>query len=510
MGCPKASWRDRVRSSTFRSMFLGTGQAGRTRRLRGISAIPPRWIAIALGGTLGGLAAVQPLLGLSVVAAGVVAGIFLWNPVAGLAALISSRSSLDLFQDATHEQRAFLFNPASFLGILLIGLALILLALRTRNRRPIEWGGRVSLAWGGWIVFSALGVLIALLQLGRPGFNAAVREYIRLASIFAVYFLVINLAKSKRSRQFMISGLLLGLILPTVASVWQFVSKDTTHSVDGVIRIYGTFVHPGSFGVYLTALTMLCLGLWQDSWGGKVGRFWVGFALVISVVLTVFTATRAAWGILLAALLVRASMLPRRKRLVTLGAVFVASIALAPFVAWRFQDLLQGGDPSAERTNSFLWRLLNFQQLLRVFAQSPIVGHGLRATGFVNPITTSTAEGYERGFAAHSELIRVLVEQGILGLIAYIFMAVLLVSSIKQMSFSRPDDTRVELPGVGRSLYSLLAAAFVLAPIGAELLGGTAFLYVIFTTLGVLYSCRIQPSLETSHTGTPASSRSTP
>jgi hypothetical protein len=90
-------------------------------------------------------------------------------------------------------------------------------------------------------------------------------------------------------------------------------------------------------------------------------------------------------------------------------------------------------------------------------------------------------------------------------------MVVLLLSAIKRMSFARPGGSRIELAEVGRSLYSFLLAAFVLAPIGADLLGGTAFLYVIFTTMGVLYAgvrTSRDPSSETSMRMTSAASTS--
>lgn len=435
----------------------------------------------------GGLVAIQPWMGVVLAGAGIVVGLFFWNPAAGLSVLIASRSSLDAFQDATRMQRAFLFNPASALGILLIAMGAVLIGVRLRNRQPIEWGGRPGLAWGGWIAVSLLGVPVALVQLGGPGFASALREYIRLMSTFALYFLVVNLARDRSSRNLMIAAVLLGLVPPALASVGQLVTRDYTHSVDGVMRVYGTFVHPGQFGLYLATIIMICLGLWQEWWGGKAGRLWLGSALLVSSVLTILTATRAAWGILLMALFVRACMLPRRKRIIALSVASVFCAAAAPFVAWRFQDLLEGGDPSAGRTNSFLWRLLNFYQLLHIFVQSPIVGYGLRTTGMVNPTRTETSEGYERGFAAHSELIRVLVEQGILGLVAYIAMAVLLISSVKRM-IPRGRDSGSERPEVARSLFALLTAAFVLAPLGAELLGGTALMYVILTMMGVLHT----------------------
>jgi O-antigen ligase len=444
---------------------------------------------LALAGLIfGGLVAIQPWMGVALAGAAIVVGLFFWNPAAGLAVLIASRSSLDAFQDATRMQRAFLFNPASALGILLIAMGVILLGVRLRNRQPIEWGGPPGLAWGGWIAISLLGVPVAFVQLGVPGFASAVREFIRLMSTFALYFLVVNLGRDRSSRNLMIAAILLGLVPPALASAGQLITRDYTHSVDGVMRVYGTFVHPGQFGLYLATIIMICLGLWQDSWGGKVGRLWLGSAMLTGSILTVLTATRAAWGILLAALFVRACMLPRRKRIIAISIAFVFSAAVAPFVAWRFQDLLEGGDPSAERTNSFLWRLLNFYQLLQIFRESPIVGYGLRTTGMVNPTRTETAEGYERGFAAHSELIRVLVEQGILGLIAYIVMAVLLISSVRRM-IPRGSGSATQ-PEVARALFALLISAFMLAPLGAELLGGTALMYVILTVVGVLHAGR--------------------
>ena len=292
----------------------------------------------------------------------------------------------------------------------------------------------------------------------------------------------------------MIAAILLGLIAPTVASIEQLITHDYTHGIDGMVRIYGTFVHPGQFGLYSVAIAMLCLGLWEDAWCGKAGRIWVGGVFAVSLTLTILTATRAAWGILLAALFVRACMLPRRQRIITLTIMLLASAALAPFVAWRIQDLIEGREGSPDMTNSFIWRLLNFRMLLGVFAESPVVGHGLRATGIVNPVRTETSEGYERGFAAHSELIRVLVEQGILGIVVYVAMAILLVSSIRQLTFGRGREDALGHHGLGRSVWAFLATSFVLAPLGAELLSGTVLMYVILTVIGVLYASRAYQS----------------
>lgn len=443
---------------------------------------------MAIGAVIGLVAAIQPYFALPLAGLSIGAALWFWNPVIGLAVLLASRSSLDFFQDATQDQRAFLFNPASGLGMLLIGIAIVLLGVRLRAGRPIVWGGKVGMAWGGWVLFCSFGLMVTLVQLGTSEFASAIREYVRLVSLFSLFFIVVNLASDSLSRRILLWATLAGIVIPVIVGAHQSIVGTTIHSIDGMDRIYGTFVHPNSFGMYLAALAIIVLGLWEDRFGGKAGRWALATTLLLAITFLIVTYSRSALGIFLFAVLLWGIRGSRRRKLITLAGVFGSSLAVLPFIAWRFADLFVSGDPSTERTNSFVWRLLNYRLLWDRFTDSPVVGFGLRSAGFVNPIRTASAEGYERGYAAHNEVVRVLVEQGVLGLLAYVAMAALLLSATRTHWRSGAGEAIPELPGLTRALHCLLWSLFLLCAIGSEFLAQTAILYAVFTVLGVLHA----------------------
>jgi len=446
----------------------------------------PVWVAAAAG--TGILAAVAPQWFLPVLGVALAASLLLVQPIAALGMLVASRSSLDRFAYESFDVPAFLVNPAASLGLGILALALVLLVLRARGGVPIDWGGQPSFLWAGWLAVCGFGILIGYLQHGAAGASLGIREWLRLATFLALYLLTVNLADLAWKRRFLVTMILVGLAVPAVVGFYQLLTGDTYHDIYGIRRISGTFVHPNPFGLYLATMTTVLLGLLRDVQGIRQ-RLLVIAVLGLAVTLLVFTYSRSALAVLLAAVLGLALTGSAKQRLLVLTGLALAAIPTAPLLAWRFMDLFTASAMTPE-TNSLAWRLLNYRRLLDAFAESPLVGHGLKTISLANPTKSVSLEGHTIGFASHNELLRVLVEQGLVGLVAYVVLVVGMLRVLRTFRDAQPPAAEGGLPGTANAVFCLVAVLFLLSALGTEFFSHTVVLYVLFTLLGVFHAGR--------------------
>lgn len=442
-------------------------------------------------------------------------------PALGLGLLVAARSSLDYFQELTVVPGLGL-NPAATLGLGLLVLAGLVLLLGARARAGIDWGGAVGRLWALWLAACALAVIVGALRHGGEVAAGGVREIVRLGSLYGLYLAVVNLVPaSANATRVLVWACFAGLVVPCLFATHQLVTGSALHNIHGVKRIIGTFGHPNPFGVYLASLTFLGVGFFLDLKGRRVARFVLALLIVMAGSLLLFTYSRSALGLLLGAFLLWAAWGSVRRRLVVFGGIGLAAVVLFPALAWRFQDLFVddgqtqvGGE---DATNSFAWRLINYQRLFGSFRESPLVGHGLSAIDAINPTRTRTAEGFDAGFAAHNEIVRVLVEQGVVGLVVWLVVAVGIWKALGShtpararsgtLPTFRPEvfpfagDARGAGPvpsghGAARNgplaetagaVRALFLALVLLSGVGMAFLNQTVLLYVIFTLLGAFH-----------------------
>lgn len=425
---------------------------------------------------------------------GVVLGVLvIQTPPLGLGLLVASRSSLDRFMDVSIVLG---LNPASLLGVGVILLAGVVLTLKARAGAQIQWGGRITAAWTVWLAASGFSVLVGALSYGGVAIALGIKECVRLTSVLALYLLVVNLVPMRRGR-LIAWCILLGAVAPMLAGMYQLVTGDVSHNVYGVRRIIGTFGHPNPFGVYLTTITIFCIGFFQDLDWTRGRRGVVMLFAAVAVTLLIFTYSRSSLGVFLGSLMWWSFLGSARRKVGALVAISVLAVALFPFLAWRFQDLFVQPDLDAVRDqNSLTWRLLNYRRLWGEFLQSPIVGHGLRATEWVNPTQTTTSEGFRAGFGSHNEVIRVLVEQGLIGLSVWIYVVVQFMRVIRRWTLQQVRAAEGGHVGLGTAIFVLFGTLSLLSAVGMAFLNYTVVLYVFFATIGVLYGGRSVSRME--------------
>ncbi|MEZ4651698.1 MAG: O-antigen ligase family protein [Candidatus Eisenbacteria bacterium] len=451
----------------------------------------PRWrraVLPALAILLGTVAAMLgPVFG--AVLGFVVASFFLVVfPPVGIAMLVAARSSLDYFQEVSIVPGPMPINPASALGMGLVLLAFVVLVLKVRARSPIDWGGRIGALWAFWLGVSAFALVVGYLRFGGGVAVDGVKEWVRLGSVYALYLLIANLTgRFRSSPRWLLWGCFIGLIVPCLFGAYQVATGSATHNVQGIRRVIGTFGHPNPFGVYLAGLSFLGLGYLFDLRSRPVQRSILLVLVGGAFTMLLFTYSRSALGIVLGALLVWAAWGSARRRVLVLGGIGIAIVLLFPAIAWRFEDLFvdigRESVSGEDVGNSFAWRLLNYQRLLGEFRESPIIGQGLTAIAEINPTQSKTAEGFDTGFAAHNEVVRVLVEQGALGFIAWVFVAFGIWKAIGDLA-ARQGEWGV--PRTGEALRALFLTLVLLSGVGMGFLNQTVLLYVIFTIFGAL------------------------
>ena len=394
-----------------------------------------------------------------------------WLPVVALAVLLSLRNISDL------ASRLSLLGPlrlnlSSVLGLLAIGWAIAIVASSLR-------GGRTARIRGMRPALLLLAFLTLWLIVGFSvhGSHASLtREWIRFMSVIAVGLVAANLRSVSAER--MASIVLLALVIPVAVAIGQLLTHLSTIGPQGssdFFRAPGTFVQANKAAQSF----LLAIGLsgWLLLERPRIVTAVVALASVVGLV-----ATRSLGGMVAAGAGVLAFLLLRpasaRIRLAAVGAALLVAVvfAVSPFGSSRLASLADTRLPwdiVGKTHNSLEWRFFNWWQLMGDWAQHPILGHGLGSTlQLVRPID----------FITHSDLVRLIVEGGIVGAtIGITFIGWAYVATVRAVA------TAI---GARRRLASIMLA--VLIGLGVQslvqnTLSNTALLYMLAVILGRLW-----------------------
>lgn len=418
-------------------------------------------------GILGGfIIGFQPiLLGMLMLGIGVIA-FFFFRFEQAVIGLLVLRSSLDIFSE--------LQIPAAF-AIGLDFLALIYVTVLLLTGKKVETDG----FWWffvGWLLLQGLWVI--LLPFGGLGLDGSflidsLREWVRLFSWVMVYLLVMQL-KDKIRPEKIISWLLLGLIPPLTLALMQMLipgmlppilsSNPETMGVmvlEAESRIRGTLGHPNTFATYI--LLFIGVTCWNLNRSTK-RWFWL---ILLSILAFFYVSTKALFSLMMIGIFVLVLIAPRLNILNIIGGILLFGLVIGLFASTEFgQERLSSlvntpllnPDIDISRAimlsqvdhNSFNWRVAQWSYLLQQWLYYPIFGYGLGVSVYV-----STNQ-----LLPHNDYVRILVEQGIVGLLTYItFFAVQAVRLIKLIRLTPSGSSQ-------NYLCQILLAILASIPVG--------------------------------------------
>ncbi|MCX6561756.1 MAG: O-antigen ligase family protein, partial [Candidatus Aminicenantes bacterium] len=326
-----------------------------------------------------------------------------------LIALLVTRSALEIFTTVR-------LGPLNFNIPALTGLALLAMAAWVLLRRgKTAWHPLLT----GWMVW--LLVLLPFVFLSWRGFGSegllAVREWVRLLSIPAVFLLAYNL-RPRVGRRGGPALLFLALPIPLLAAVYQAVFRKGW-VIGTEFRLMGTLSHPNSLGIFL----IFFIALTYERSRRSNHPLWT---VLIAVELVFLVGTLNIGGYFMLGVLLLWIFLREEKSgrglIVGLAALFALILLInrqAPAKMKTVQSFAPAEVTAAvveyKYGTSVGWRFANWSNLIDLWKQKKWLGYGLHTTSIINPWRTNQ----KIGFAPHNDFIRYLVETGIIGLAAF-------------------------------------------------------------------------------------------
>jgi O-antigen ligase len=270
-----------------------------------------------------------------------------------------------------------------------------------------------------------------------------------------------------------------GAVAVSVLGLYQYFFTDYVEAVQGVRRILSSYDSPNHLSLFLGRVVpiSLCLAAFGATRWRRVGH---GLALILLLACLYLTYSRGAWLLgLPAALIFIGVMRGRWGRLLALGALATALLALVPILRTaRIATLL------TLQSGTNLARLLLWRGTARMLAEHPIFGVGLGNFMRQYPRYMLREAGHEPVvFHPHNLLLDTWTSLGIPGLAALAWIQVAFFGlgwQLYRRLTAEPELQALTL-GLMASMISFLAHGLV--DTGLRL---TDLAYVFMLTLGIV------------------------
>jgi len=383
-----------------------------------------------------------------------------------------ARSSLDALRDVRIIPGALYVNPASALSIAIVLVGIIFLLVKKSSLRV----NKIDKAFLIFIGVSALGVINAFHHFGVSG-NESIKEWVRLLSLFLLYFLIKNIVKTSKQISTFINVIFLSLVIPLTVGYYQlFTRAESTMARIGFHRIYGTAVHSNHFALYLSFFLIFVLILFLMERKKK----YLYYSLILGIP---FFATLSLNGLVMIGISVFIIGIIKYRKFMLPGLLILIIIILAvPPLQQRLAKLretnIREEIETGNITTSFSWRIYWWSLYVKKIQERPVQGFGLHMSEQVNP--------QERQFdvvrAPHNDFLRVLIEMGIIGLLVYLYFYYTIGMWIWR-TYKKTSPEKYK--NLALALFAIFIA-FVAGSFVGNFITSTIFQYYFWSALGLL------------------------
>jgi O-antigen ligase len=387
------------------------------------------------------------------------------SPKIGLFLLLLLRPCLDYFTGQTFSAAGLNINFAAVFAILAIvfSLFVVLKNIGRVKRLPL---------FSAWLFF--LAALTASLFTSVHVTQGLI-ELTRLTSTMLIFFASFVLIENNRDLATLIKVIIVSAITPSLVAIYQYLTQTgLTVPFEGVYnRVFGTFAHPNLLAFYLLLVIALCFIIFLVSDKKKVSVWLYSGAAGLFLITLTFTYTRSAWlGLLILVFMLGIT----RYRKFLLVAIILLSISF--FSVQQINTRLQSftdKDPSS----SIQWRLQLWSDGLDYFKQRPLLGYGI---GTSNEIILQNRGPLAGSSDAHNDYLRMALDSGLIGLFAFIFLIISLLSSLYQI-YRRQKKPHLKTLAF---VILILTGSFYLISFGDNIMANTALQWTLWALLGGL------------------------
>jgi len=254
-------------------------------------------------------------------------------------------------------------------------------------------------------------------------FDYSFPSFLEFIKLLVLYFLVVNLVKTRKKLLIMIWGL---VILGTIAcfiGLFQHAHGIGINYGEGFIRIRGTALDPNDYAMHLVILIPFVVGLICTSRNYIIKLGLVG-ALGIFVLNIIYTYSRG--GFVSLAFVVGASVLwfgfKFKKQLLAIISLGVVFLIMLPFVPEKYiersKTVFDLSDPA------IIARLDTWKIGLEMMREEPLrgIGLGVFKYEYIERAFTSGAVETKAALFAHNAYIQIGAETGMIGLLLFILI----------------------------------------------------------------------------------------
>ena len=324
-----------------------------------------------------------------------------------LLGLVLLRPSLNIIGQQEIQIHSSLpyFNINAIIGglVFLIGLFFFIKNIKIIKSVPLFWPIFF------FIGFSFLSIFYSI---NSP---ESIKEFIRIATIFLLYFLAYKLIQEEKDWNLLLKFILISYIFPGIVALGQFAfGLGLPDEFGGFNRVYGTFNHPNPFAFYtffILGITIALILSQKKEVITKLDKKWLWILTSPLIFLLFITYTRSALACLF--IFVFALGILKYKKILLGGIIlFLTAYFLSDIFQQRLWELF-----TLDPYGSIVWRLRLWQQMLPISLWQPWFGYGIG--------TFDNLAEYYRGFdwgslEAHNDYLKIFVENGIIGLLSYI------------------------------------------------------------------------------------------
>jgi O-antigen ligase len=296
-------------------------------------------------------------------------------------------------------------------------------------------------------------------------------EWWRLAFVLVAFMLSFWLIRDRRRLGWVVGVSLASAAIPIAIGIRQYATGNFVVRTGTTTQaIEGPFSFANYFGFYLLAILIVALVALVETRSARI-RAALGLLLIAGTFCLFETYTRSAWIGFAAAVLIIG--LFRYRWMVSFGSVVLVAAAFAfpgavHDIKARFADVSSN---SATNTNSYAWRKGEWSRMLPYGLHHPLTGTGfgtyeantVREFGLVSSSYVTVDDprhpaDSRKGFAAHNDYVRMLVELGFPG--ATLWVLVLLSLLATAAAAARVVELRSLAVGVAAVIVALMVASY--------------------------------------------------
>lgn len=352
---------------------------------------------------------------------------------------------------------------------------------RVRIRLPVEKLLLIFILLG----FVSLCLSVSPLQ--------SIKRWGRDFEFFFIFIFMLSVPLSVAHYRRLTAATIISSVLPCliglaglIFGIDELLGRETPISGTVMVpRIKSTLAHPVLFSMYLGVTSTITLSFLLN--GRFFKRFWLLPIFILQIVVLYLTYGRSGWGIFLIGSVALFWMRGNRWILL-LGApvVVVAVIMFLPDFIDRWSMALATNTGA----NSMLFRITLWLEALSRFPERPLFGSG--------PGTFVEYINFRGGFAPHQLWIGVLIENGAIGLAAFLAFLGTMFGTLWRRYRLFPPGTDPLLEGVFAVWLGLLGASFTEHVFAVPMFG--IYLWVL-TAIAIRSDSVFHPPLTADHGG---------